>query len=593
MDNVRANRPVRRTGLIALEIQKLGLDIVALSETRLPGAGQIEEPRHGYTFFWSGRAVEERRIHGVGFCIKLHLVRDHNIIPVRTSERLMSITLPLCQSQSLVIISAYAPTLDASEEAKESFYAALRGLILRVNPRDKLLVLGDFNARVGQDHQLWGGILGKEGVGNCNENGELLLVLCAETEMVITNTLFRMANKRKTTWQHPRSGHWHLIVYVLIRICDRADVMVTRAIRSMDDGWSDHRLVASRLRLKIAPAKRRKKIPKRIRFNVGLLRNPEVLEQYQTSLADKLDTQPRTLPAIVHSDWEHLKTALTKSAEEVLGIQKRRNPDWFAEKKGDKLDCGNYRGISLLSTAEKLICRILADRLTCLAERVLPESQAGFRPGRGTADMVFCARQLLVKCREQRREFHAIFYDLAKAFDSVPRTALWKVLERQGCPPKFISLIRMFHDGMKGCVLTQGEMTPPFPVRTGVKQRCTVAPTLFCLYIAALIHHVTPVQEHGITLRYQTEGSVFNLSRLRSKQGTVVTTVSELQYADDNAAVSNSSGGLQLIADGFAAAYKLGITDKEIQRVATLREAEDKWEGKNSDDLLSRSSKLF
>ncbi|XP_051914449.1 craniofacial development protein 2-like, partial [Hippocampus zosterae] len=200
----------RRTALIALEIQKLGLDIVALSETRLPGAGQIEEPRHGYTFFWSGRAVEERRIHGVGFCIKSHLVRDHNIIPVRTSERLMSITLPLCQSQSLVIISAYAPTLDASEEAKESFYAALRGLILRVNPRDKLLVLGDFKARVGRDHQLWGGILGKEGVGNCNENGELLLGLCAETEMVITNTLFRMANKHKTTWQHPRSGHWHL-----------------------------------------------------------------------------------------------------------------------------------------------------------------------------------------------------------------------------------------------------------------------------------------------------------------------------------------------------------------------------------------------
>ncbi|XP_051916305.1 craniofacial development protein 2-like, partial [Hippocampus zosterae] len=262
MDNGRANRPERRTALIALEIQKLGLNIVALSKTHLPGAGQIEEPRHGHTFFWSGRAVEERRIHGVGFCVKSHLVRDHNIIPVRTFERLMSITLPLSQSQSLVIISAYAPTLDASEEAKESFYAVLRGLILRINPRDKLLVLGDFNARVGRDHQLWGGILGKEGVGNCNENGELLLCLCAETEMVITNTLFQMANKHKTTWQHPRSGHWHLIDYVLTRICDRADVMVTRAIRSMDDGWSDHRLVASRLRLKIAPAKRRKKIPK-------------------------------------------------------------------------------------------------------------------------------------------------------------------------------------------------------------------------------------------------------------------------------------------------------------------------------------------
>ena len=60
-------------------------------------------------------------------------------------------------------------------------------------------------------------------------------------------------------------------------------------------------------------------------------------------------------------------------------------------KKGDKSDCGNYRGISLLATARKIIARILANRQVPHADGFLPESQFGFRPNRGTTDMIFTA----------------------------------------------------------------------------------------------------------------------------------------------------------------------------------------------------------
>ena len=105
-------------------------------------------------------------------------------------------------------------------------------------------------------------------------------------------------------------------------------------------------------------------------------------------------------------------------------------------KKGDRSACGNYRGISLLSITGKIFARILLNRLLEFSEFVLPESQYGFRSGRGTIEMNFCARQLLEKAREQRTPLAMIFFDLCKAFDSVPRAVLWEMLRKFGCPSR-------------------------------------------------------------------------------------------------------------------------------------------------------------
>lgn len=67
-------------------------------------------------------------------------------------------------------------------------------------------------------------------------------------------------------------------------------------------------------------------------------------------------------------------------------------------KMGDRAECGNYRGMSLLSTTRKVIAHVFANRMLPLPEEVLSESQCSFRPSRGTADMIFTARQLQEKC---------------------------------------------------------------------------------------------------------------------------------------------------------------------------------------------------
>ena len=87
--------------------------------------------------------------------------------------------------------------------------------------------------------------------------------------------------------------------------------------------------------------------------------------------------------------------------------------------KGERSDCNNYRGISLLSIEGKAFARVALKKLHSLAERVYPESQCGFRAQRSTIDMIFSLRQLQEKCRKQRLPLYIAFIDLTKAFDLV------------------------------------------------------------------------------------------------------------------------------------------------------------------------------
>ena len=138
-------------------------------------------------------------------------------LPVGISERLMTLRVKLVDYRQATLISAYAPTLDATDEDKEMFYAQLYTILTAITESDNVFLLGDCNARVGRSADVWSGVIGRHGVGNVNDNGILLLSKCAEHRLLITNTTFRMKDKHNTSWMHPRSKHWHLIDYVITR----------------------------------------------------------------------------------------------------------------------------------------------------------------------------------------------------------------------------------------------------------------------------------------------------------------------------------------------------------------------------------------
>ena len=150
-----SGRPERRIALVARELARYRVDIAALSETCFPDKGQLTEIGGGYTFFWSGRSSVERREAGVGFAIKDHLVKKLDSIPEGLNDRLMKLKFPLGRKRSATLINAYAPTFTDPDEVKEKFYEELEALISAVPQSDKLILLGNFNARVGQDSHLY------------------------------------------------------------------------------------------------------------------------------------------------------------------------------------------------------------------------------------------------------------------------------------------------------------------------------------------------------------------------------------------------------------------------------------------------------
>ena len=183
----------------------------------------------------------------------------------------MTLTLNLACDTRAVLVSCYAPTLDRPEQEKNDFYRQLRTIISNVQHRDKIIIMGDFNARVGADNASWGGVLGHHGVGQMNENGLLLLSLCKEFNLSITNTVFQQKNSRKTTWMHPRSKDWHLIDYIITKKRDIKDFHITRSFHT-SCYLSDHALLRSKTSFQLQHRRmKRSSVPKQI--NVLPLKN--------------------------------------------------------------------------------------------------------------------------------------------------------------------------------------------------------------------------------------------------------------------------------------------------------------------------------
>ena len=236
--------------------------------------------------------------------------------------------------------------------------------------------------------------------------------------------------------------------------------------------------------------------------------------------------------------------------------------------KGDRCDCNNYRVISLLSIVGKLFARIVLHRLQILADWIYPESQCGFRSKRSTVDMIFSLRQLQEKCREQNQPLYLAFIDLTKAFDLVSRDGLFKMLPLIGCPPRLLSIVRSFHDGMMSTVQFDGDMSAEFGVKSGVKQGCVIAPTLFGIFFALLLKHAFKSPTDGVYLYSRSDGHLFNISRFRAKTKIRPVTIRDLLFADDAALVSHQQDGLQSLMDRFSDAcdlFGLSISQNKTQ----------------------------
>ena len=327
----RKRRPGRPTAIVAHELARYNIDVAALSETRVLGDTVLEELGAGYTFFLKGKPVGCTHQHGVGFAVRTKLVKHlQGKLPVGINERLMTMNFPLADT-TLSIISAYAPTLPSCDESKEQFYGELDEAIKKVPAAHKLLVLGDFNARVGSDYVSWENVLGRHGVGNVNSNGTLLLSLCAQNELVVTNTIFQQRNRHKTTWMHPGSKEWHMIDFVITRQRDINDVNLTRSMCG-SCAWSDHKLVKCKMALQLkAPQLRPGRQKPHKKLDTAKLKCPEVADNLTSELSKAYSLAELSDTETAKDNWEHFRDVTLDVAQRVLGSPDRKHRDWFDE----------------------------------------------------------------------------------------------------------------------------------------------------------------------------------------------------------------------------------------------------------------------
>ena len=97
----------------------------------------------------------------------------------------------------------------------------------------------------------------------------------------------------------------------------------------------------------------------------------------------------------------------------------------------------------------KVLGRIVAKRLTTIAEGIVGGSANGFRPGRGRMDCVAVVRALIDSANASAGgTLHVLFAVLKRAFDAAHRQGLWLTLQRQGVPPRLLAVVRSMHDGV-------------------------------------------------------------------------------------------------------------------------------------------------
>lgn len=278
---------------------------------------------------WSGCKENEENYYGVALCVKTELVKNGTVSePNCHNDRIMTITINQNKSKA-VLVNCYAPTLVSNAESLDTFYEELRKVIEEIPKSYDLILAGDFNARVGSDHERWRGTLGPHGIGQINQSGQRLLELAVQYNLRISNTFFQLKNHYKSTWQHPRSKTWHTIDYIITRKSNRSQMLRCKVMRGAECE-TDHKMIRATIKLKLNP-KQAKRTNKMV-YDSSKLGSEEVRNTFHDKIQEKYYASNTNMQnETAEEAWTRVKQIYTTTAQEILGKKKIKTQDWFDE----------------------------------------------------------------------------------------------------------------------------------------------------------------------------------------------------------------------------------------------------------------------
>ena len=726
----------RKTTQVATEFKSCGLSILGISEARWIGSGQTRL-KSGEVVLYSGHEEENAR-HTQGVALMLSKSAKAALLGWEAhGPRIISATFNTSNKRiKMNVIQCYAPTNDGSDTDKDAFYSRLQSVVQSCSRRNVIILMGDFNAKIGSNNQGFEAVMGHHGLGEMNENGERFANFCATNQLVVGGSIFPHKRIHKATWISPDMVTQNQIDHLCISKKFRSSLNDVR-VRRGPDVASDHHLLVSHMKLKLrsdylTTSGRRKN------YDVTSLKDAATLDKFKLTLTNRFELlQDMTMTEDINDMWSSIEDTISTTCQDVLGHRKRRHKDWISTqslklicerrekkaavnasrtedakkraqveymnsikttkrsirqdkinhidilaaegeeagrrgdlrslyniiktisgrgnkpdrpikskdgisisdergqmsrwaehfnellnrpepqdppdippahidlpisdeapsmdeilaaiaqlkrgkaagpdnippealkadpvatatvlhqlfvkmwsseqvpnawkeghliklpKKGDLSNCCNYRGIVLLSVPSKVFNRILLNRMQAAVDSELREQQAGFRKDRACIDQIATLRIILEESLEWNASLCVNFIDFEKAFDSLHRPSLWKLLRHYGVPTKLTNIIANSYDGLTCRVIHQGKLTDSFPIRTGVRQGCILSPFLFLLAMDWIMKTSTSSLNTGINWSNGTQ-------------------LEDLDFADDIALLSYDSAQMQVKTDSVA-----------------------------------------
>ena len=316
--NVRTLNQKGKLENVIKEMERMKLNILGLSEVRWVGKGKIKTGNK--TMIYSGGETHER---GVGILLDETVAKSIKGF-WGISDRVIIAKLE-GKPFDIGIVQIYAPTSEHDEEEVEQFYEDLDKAMKQLKSQDIKIVMGDFNAKVG-DAKIED-IVGPWGLGTENERGERLVEWCRENDLMISNTWYQNHRRRRYTWKSPGDRIRNQIDYILIQKRFRNAVKSSKSMPGADCD-SDHVPVMCKMHIKLKKQKKSKYQPK---FHIDLLKTDEELKGRFTL---EVSNRFQALENITEAEelWRKMKDSINQvMSESIPPKPKRTHKKWITQ----------------------------------------------------------------------------------------------------------------------------------------------------------------------------------------------------------------------------------------------------------------------
>ena len=230
-------------------------------------------------------------------------------------------------------------------------------------------------------------------------------------------------------------------------------------------------------------------------------------------------------------------------------------------KSGDLSNTNNYRGISLICIIAKIFNRLILNRIRSVIDVKLRYNQNGFRPKRTTVGQILALRRIIEGVKANNLSAIITFIDFRKAFDSIHRGKMMKILKAYGIPPNLIRAIECMYTNTRAKVTSPDGETDLFEITAGVLQGDTLAPFLFIIVLDYAMRKAMAgcEEELGFTLTPRK-------SRRHPKE-----VLADLDFADDIALLSDAINQAQELlhkVEGECRKVGLGLNGPKTKSIA-------------------------